>query len=164
VSQGNTKSLTAKAGYSQFQSLSFLTYGAEMAIPMGDRAALTVGLEFQSTKRIPTKEQQVKLGLPPELWNTIMPLNVGGLYRFGQGRFQPFVGADLILTPYTRDFKVALGARARLGADMMVSKNLGINAGFSTGAWYGSKFNLIDEGLKDFGIVPQATLGTSILF
>jgi hypothetical protein len=164
VSQGNTKSLTARAGYSQFQSLSFLTYGAEMAIPMGDRAALTVGLEFQSTKRFPTKEQQKKLGLPLELWNTIMPLNVGGLYRFGQGRFQPFAGADVILTPYTRDFKIAIGGRVRLGADIMVSKNLGVNAGFSTGAWYGSQFNLIDEGLKDFGIVPQATLGTSILF
>jgi hypothetical protein len=89
---------------------------------------------------------------------------VGGLYRFGQGRIQPFVGADLILTQYTRDFKVAIGGRARLGADLMLTKNLGVNASFSTGAWYGAKFNLIDEGLKDFGLVPQATLGTSILF
>jgi hypothetical protein len=164
VSQGNTKILIAKVGYSQFQSLSFLTYGGEMAIPLGDRTALTLGVEFQSTKRLPTKEQQVKLGLPLELWNTIMPLNVGGLYRFGQGRIQPFVGADLILTQYTRDFKVAIGGRARLGADLMLTKNLGVNASFSTGAWYGAKFNLIDEGLKDFGLVPQATLGTSILF
>jgi hypothetical protein len=164
VSQGNSKSLTAKAGVSQFQSLNFLTYGAEMVVPMGDRTALTVGLELQSTKRTPTREQQIKFNLAPEIWNTIMPINVGGLYRFGQGRIQPFLGADLILTPYTRDFNVALGARARLGADIMLTKTFGMNVGLSTGAWYGSKFTLIDEGLKNFGIVPQGTLGTSILF
>jgi hypothetical protein len=164
VSQGNSQTLTARAGFSQFQSLNFLTYGAEMVLPMGDRTALTVGLELQSTKRMPSPAQQIQFNLPPELWNTIMPINVGGLYRFGQGRIQPFVGADVILTPYTRNFNVALGARARLGADVMLTKTFGMNVSLSTGAWYGSKFTLIDEGLKNFGIVPQGTLGTSILF
>jgi len=164
VSQGNSVGLTARAGISKFQTLNFLTYGVELAIPMSDRASLTAGIEFQSTKRSPTIEQQVKLGLPPEIWNTIMPLNVGGLYRFGQGRMQPFVGADLVLTPYTKDFKVAVGARARAGTDIMITKKMGVSLGLSTGAWYGSRFDNIEEGLKDFGIVPQATLGTSILF
>jgi hypothetical protein len=164
VSKGNALAITARAGVSKFQTLNFLTYGAEVAIPMGDQASFTIGIEFQSTKRIPTKEQQLKLGLPPELWNTIMPLNVGGIYRFGQNRVQPFVGGDLIVLPYTRDFKLAVGARARAGADIMITKNMGVNIGLSAGAWYGSRFDNIDEGLKDFGIVPQATLGTSISF
>jgi len=164
VKQSNSLGITAKAGMSKFQSLNFLTYGAEIAIPAGERASFTVGLELQSTKRTPTREQQVKLNLPAELWNTIMPINFGGIYRFGQSRFQPFVGADLVLTPYTKDFKIAVGARARAGADIMLTKKMGINAGLSTGAWYGSRFDNIDEGLSDFGIVPQVTLGTSVLF
>jgi len=164
VKQDNGLGITAKAGMSKFQSLNFLTYGAEIAIPASDRASFTVGLELQSTKRTPTREQQVKLNLPAELWNTIMPVNFGGIYRFGTNRFQPFVGADLVLTPYTKDFKIAVGARARAGADIMLTKKMGINAGLSTGAWYGSMFDNIDEGLSDFGIVPQVTLGTSVLF
>ena len=164
VSKGNRVGLTARAGVSKFQTLNFLTYGLEVAIPMGDRASLTAGFEFQSTKRAPTIEQQVKLGLPPEIWNTIMPLNVGALYRFGQSRLQPFAGADIVLTPYTKDFKVAIGARARAGAAIMITDQMGVNLGISTGAWYGSRFDNIEEGLKDFGIVPRATLGTSILF
>ena len=69
-----------------------------------------------------------------------------------------------MLTPYTKDFKIAVGARARAGTDVMISKTVGVNLGVSTGAWYGSRFDSIEEGLKDFGIVPQFTAGTSFLF
>ena len=44
-----------------------------------------------------------------------------------------------------------------------LSRN-GLSLGVSTGAWYGSRFDSIDEGLEDFGIVPQFTAGTSFLF
>ena len=164
VAQENSLTVTARAGVSKFQSLTFLTYGAEVAVPIGPKASFTAGIDFQSTKRTPTQEQQIKFGLPPELWNTILPFNFGAIRRFGSGRFQPFVGGDLVLTPYTKDMKVAVGARARAGTDVMVSKTVGVNLGLSTGAWYGSRFDSIEEGLQDFGIVPQFTVGTSFLF
>ena len=132
---------------------------------MGEKASFTAGLEFQSTYRQPGPEVDLaELNLPPAFWNTIMPLHAGGLYRFATGRIQPYAGADLVLTPYTKDFKVAIGGRAKAGVDFMVTGSIAVNASLSTGLWYGASFDTIQADLSDVGFVPQGTLGTSFLF
>jgi len=153
-------SIRLNAGLSKYQTLSFLTSGVEASFAIGDSLTFDAGVEAQSTERRPTAKQQRDLGLPPQLWNTILPVNFGLTYVFSDQRIAPSIGADLILAPYTRDFDIALGARLRGGVDYMITSMIGINATLSAGAIYGSEWSTIDEGLTDFSIMPQFTIGT----
>ena len=69
--------MTVRTGVSRFQTLTFITYGAEIALPSGPKTSFTVGIDFQSTKRTPTPPQQEKFDLPPELWQLLWDDNFG---------------------------------------------------------------------------------------
>ena len=153
-------SISLNVGMSKYQTLSFLTSGIEASFAVGDNLTFDAGLEAQSTERSPTLKQQNELGLPPSLWNTILPVNFGLTFAFNDNQLSPWLGADILLSPYTRDFDIALGARLRGGVDYMLTPLVGINAAVSAGAMYGSEWSTIDEGLNDFAIMPQFTLGT----
>jgi hypothetical protein len=42
----------------------------------------------------------------------------------------------------------------------MFTQTFGLNMNVSAGFWYGTKFDLIAEGLSDFGMTPQLSIGT----
>ena len=153
-------SISLNVGISRYQSLSFLTSGLEASFALGDKLTFDAGVEAQSTERTPTLKQQNELNLPPTMWNTILPVNFGLTFTLNDSRLSPWLGADILLSPYTREFDIALGARLRGGIDYMLTPLVGINAAVSAGALYGSEWSTIDEGLTDFAIMPQFTLGT----
>ena len=156
--------IAARGGVSRYQSFGFITYGAEIGIPVADKVAVRVGLEGFSTER----------EIPPALrtdaneetrWNTILPFNGGvAFYPITSGTFRPYLGGDITLTPYTPEFDMSPGVRGRAGADLMFSDNFGLNANLALGFWYGKEFAQIQEGLSNSGLVPQASAGTVIMF
>ncbi len=156
--------LIGRIGTARFQSLNFLTYGAEIAYSITPEISLIGGLEAYSTKRsIPTS--QVAEGESTSFWNTLLPLKVGAVYRLGDNDLRPYVGADMQLIPgYVKSGGgMAFGFRTTGGADMMLSESFGLTAGVATGLWAGSNWYLID-GLMNTGFVVQVSTGAIGVF
>ncbi len=165
--------LTARGGYSRYYDFNFITYGAELAIPVAPVVQIIAGIEGFSTQRQLSDvvirqladEQQVD---PSEInaapWNTILPINFGVLYKSSKNAVRPYGGVDLTLTPYTANFDVALGARLRAGADFMLADSFGLNLNLSAGILWGDKFDETQAEIKDFGLIPQISAGTVFQF
>lgn len=157
--------ITLRAGYSSFQFFDFVTYGAELSIPVGEVFFLDIGLEGYSTQRqVPLKLQEEQ-GREPVEWNTIAPFNFGVKYQPTNRPFRPYIGGDVTVTPYTFEkFRMAPGLRARGGFDYMVTDAFGLNLNVSAGFWYGSEFEVVQRDLQPLGGVPSISAGTTILF
>lgn len=156
--------VTARGGYSRFQTFDFVTYGGELSIPVARAVMVNLGAEGYSVQREVPVELQEAEGRPATEWNTILPISAGIVYKSPRARVQPYVGADFTFTPYTEDFKVALGGRARGGVDFLVVDNFGFNLNLAAGVMYGSEFDRLDASLEDFGLVPSASAGTVLRF
>ncbi len=155
--------VTARGGYSYYQSLNFISYGGEIGIPLLPSLYLKMGAEAFSVKReIP--QQYVEPGGPTSTWETILPIGFGLHYQRTATNIRPYVGGDLTITPYTADFKVAPGFRARLGCDFMIVDSFGFNINAAAGFWYGSDLAKVAEGMSAAGIVPQISAGTVLAF
>jgi hypothetical protein len=168
-SSGNDNAPTAvvagRIGYSKFQGLGFVTYGAEVSFMATKTLAILGGVEAYSTKRAVPEELQDQ-GAPPEIWNTILPFNLGLAYRFLDGSVQPYAGADVIMIPgYVKDTSgLATGLRLRAGADFMVSDKFGFNLNTSVGMWAGQNFEQVDTSSSSAALVPQFSGGTVVHF
>ncbi len=165
--------LAARVGYSRYYDFNFVTYGAELDVPLATSVHLLVGLEGFSTQRQLSENVVKQLAAeqdvdPSEInatpWNTILPFNIGVVYKYTPNAVRPYVGLDLTATPYTESFDVALGARARAGADFMVAENFGLNLNLSAGLMWGEKLGDTQAGIKDMGLIPQISGGTVFEF
>ena len=156
--------VTGRLGYGRFQFLSFMTYGFEASYQVQDNIAVVGGLEAFSTRRL-LPPDQVPVGQPAVQWNTILPFNVGALYRPMNDTIRPYVGANVQLLPgYVAEAgAVAFGLQARGGLDYLVADNLGINVNAGAGFWAGSEWYRID-GLLNTGMTAQINVGTVFLF
>jgi hypothetical protein len=145
-------------------TLTFVTYGGEVDVPLGSGLMFRAGIEGHSTQRqVPGPIQELE-DLDETIWNTITPVHAGIGYQFGKARVKPHLGGEALMTPYAKEgFKVALGARARVGVDLMVTRAFGIKLDGSWGFLYGSEFQMIEQGLGSLNTSPQFTIGTIIL-
>ena len=163
----NTMQITARAGYSKYFVFDFATVGGEIAVPVYEGFHLMAGVEGYAVNRVLPPELQLATGIYSE-WNTIFPMNVGGMYKFTPGGvFQPYVGGDVIFVQYYKDeigADWAGGARLRAGTDLMIVKNFGININLAVGGWTGKNWSLIEQGLQPSGLLPQVSGGTVIAF
>lgn len=157
--------MAGRLGYARFQSLGFVTYGFEGAYQVQDTLAVVAGLEAFSTRRLLDPEA-VPVGQPAVEWNTILPFNIGALYKPANNKLRPYVGGGIQFIPgYVKTVGgVAMGFRARGGVDYVVTDNIGLNANLALGMWTGKEFQKVQEGLKSAGVVPQFSAGTVILF
>jgi hypothetical protein len=157
--------LTARIGYSRFQGLAFVTYGAEAAFLPAPRVAVTLGVEAYSTRRL-VDPALVEQGAPPVQWNTILPIDAGVAYRFTDSNVRPYIGGGAQFIPgYVKGAGgVAIGLRARAGADFLVTDSFGFNLNAAAGLWSGQGFEAVDSGFGSSGIVPQFSGGTVVLF
>ena len=168
VDDGPTRfELTARAGYSPYYNLGFVTYGAEGAIAVGETGLFVLlGVEAYSVQRAIPEEFQSETGQARE-WNTIFPINAGLSYHLLQGNIQPYVGADAIFAQYyvnTDGGSWSIGARARTGVNLMVSDNFGFNFNAAVGFWSGKNWALIERDVKPSGFLPQISAGTVFSF
>jgi hypothetical protein len=46
----------------------------------------------------------------------------------------------------------------------MVARSFGINVNLSVGAWHGSRWRVIEEGIDTTGLLPQISAGTVFAF
>jgi hypothetical protein len=158
-------SIALRGGYSRFQQLNFFTYGAEASFMATPNFAIIAGAEAYSTRRV-IPFDELEEGQAAEQWNTILPLNGGGLYKFGTSNVRPYVGGDVVIIPgvVKDEGGVAIGLRARGGADFHVTDVFGFNLNVSAGMWSGQQFQSIQDGFGNTGIVPQFSAGTIFLF
>jgi len=164
-SNAGSLGLTGRLGFSNFQSLNFLTYGLEGAFQVQDTLALVIGLEAYSVRRTLPPEL-VPVGQPAVQWNTILPFNVGMLYKPSASDIRPYVGAGMQLIPgYVKSTgAMAFGFRARGGVDFIIADNFGLNLNAAAGMWSGEYFGEVQEDLQPTGLVPQISGGTVFLF
>jgi hypothetical protein len=157
--------LTGRLGFSNFQSLNFLTYGIEGAFQVQDTLAVVAGLEAYSVRRAIPPEL-VPQGQPAVQWNTILPFNVGMLYKPSSSDIRPYVGAGVQLIPgYVKtEGATAFGFRARGGVDFILSDYFGLNLNAAAGMWSGEHFGEVQEDLQPTGLVPQISGGTVFIF
>jgi hypothetical protein len=163
--------LSARLGTARMGTLGFVTWGGELDVPVATALHLVAGVEGYSTKRDFTEDERAFIaeeqGIAPEqvpAWNTILPLNAGIAWRPGNGTVRPYLGADLTITPYTANFDIAVGARARGGLDVMVARNFGFNLNVAAGVVSGSKLAETQEGFQNTNLVPQFSAGTVARF
>jgi hypothetical protein len=141
-----------------------VSYGVEVSIPVVDTVYVQIGLAGYSVNRPIPDELQADFNGATSIWNTIVPFNLGFIYQGSKGNIRPYGGLDLTITPYTREFKVAIGGRVRLGLDYMIVDTIGINVNTGLGVWYGSDFDEIEAGMSEFGFVPSINAGTVLKF
>jgi len=158
-----------RMGYSKYFALSFVTWGGEIAIPAGTSGLTIVGgVEAFSTQRqIPLEQQPIVERISE--WNTIFPLSGGVQYKFrGDSAVTPYVGADLVAVQYYVNTENqpawAIGGRGRGGIDIAVSPVVAVNVNVSVGAWQGSEWWRIEEGMENVGPLPQLSAGTIFSF
>ena len=156
---------SAMVARGSFQDLNFVTYGAEAAFMATPNLAVVAGAEAYSTRRVVPVEQ-LEEGQVAEQWNTILPLNAGLQYKFGTSNIRPYVGGGLQIIPgVVKDSGgVAIGLRARGGADFAVTDVFGFNVNVAAGLWSGQQFQQIQDGFGTSALVPQISAGTIFLF
>lgn len=164
--------ITARLGRSSFQTLTFVTYGAEVSISATDNLRFVGGIEPHSTQRtIPPALLQE--GQSSTVWNTIIPVNAGLQYSFGENMVRPYIGGDVLVIPgYVSEVegvtleggRTATGARGRGGLDVLLSEGFALNLNISYGRWNGKDFDAVQRDLEDSGTVPQISAGTVIRF
>ena len=163
----NTMQITARGGYAKYFAFDFATVGAEVAVPVAGAFHLMAGIEGYAVNRVLPLELQQQTGIISE-WNTIFPVNLGGMYKFTPpGIAQPYVGGDIIFVQYYKDeigADWAGGARLRGGCDFMIIDNFGLNLNVAIGAWTGQNWSLIEEGVGQTGVLPQVSAGTVVAF
>ena len=156
-----------RGGFSPYQKLSFITYGAEVGIGLGKTGLQAlVGFEVYSAYReIPPKYTQDGQG--GKEWNSIVPMNVGLAYQLHASKVvKPYFGADFIFAQYYRDPDTkesdwSLGGRVRVGANFMVSRIFGINANLGMGYWADDQWVIIQRDMKSGGVLFQASAGVA---
>ena len=128
--------------------------------PSGDRLASTCH------KGNPASHGKARAAVAAEQWNTILPLNAGVQYKFGASKVRPYVGGGLQIIPgVVKDQGgVAIGLRARGGADFAITDAFGFNVNVAAGMWSGEQFKQIQDGLRASALVPQFSAGTIFLF
>jgi hypothetical protein len=174
VTEKPRTTLAARLGASGYHDMLFVTYGGELAIPLGSAFRLQAGLEFFSAKQsVPVEaagcvggaEESTEDGLVRTCWRSLMPIHVGGRYQKSDRDTRPFVGGDLLFTPYHRDAggnillsDMAWELRLRGGLDHMVSDGFGLGLNAAVGFLSGS--HLDEVGLEKSGLNWQVSAGT----
>lgn len=155
-----------RAGYSKYYDFDFVTAGGELAIGAAKHVYILAGIETYNVQRAVPENMQVNGRLSE--WNTIYPINAGLVYKGGEGKVHPYIGADVILAPYYFDTNGqaswATGGRVRGGVDLMVADNFGFNFNVGVGAWHGADWAIVQRDTKATGILPQVNAGTVIAF
>ncbi len=158
--------LTARGGFSKYYAFDFVTAGAEAAVRISGNIHLLAGFEAYAVNRVLPPEVAIERGVLTE-WNTIFPLNTGIVYKAPIGIVSPYIGGDVIFVQYYRDAiggDWAGGARLRAGLDLMFAPNVGLNLNLAAGGWSGQNWELIEQGVRSNGFLPQISGGAVVAF
>lgn len=107
----------------------------------------------------------------------IVPVQLGMLYHFKPGKFQPYVGVDgqfaqiYVESVFDEDDQLidqipyfTGGARFRAGFDVFFTRNFGLNLDAALGFWMGDGWRLIDPRNPSIGFMPHISGGILVGF
>ncbi len=157
--------IRGRAGWSRYGPLDFVA--GELDVSVGVVGGLSVvggAAVFAVERRLPPPLENARGG--DRVWNALAPLSLGLQYGFGRGAVQPYVGLDGVTGMYHRDddgrMHWALGGRARLGADWMITDAVGLNLHGAVGAWWGDAWEDVEDGIPTSGRLWLASAGVVI--
>lgn len=156
--------LTVRGGMSRYGLFTFGNVGAEIMVRAVSGLTLGAGIQVNIVRRQIDTAGTVAT-------NFIFPANVGLLYRFKDGRFQPYAGADVLFAQLLRQQTetgprsyFTFGARVRGGFDYYITPNFGINLDIGLGFLSGEQWPLVDVRQPQIGFYPQGTAGLVFAF
>jgi hypothetical protein len=175
--------ISVRGGYTNYGVFHFVTGGAELKVHTVSGLYVTLGVDAHIVRREKAPQLVASEGCSVAVDDTgrcvepgfIFPLNGGILYHFKGGKFQPYLGADMIAAQYFREpddlengirgrNKWTFGARARLGADILVTNNFGFNLDVALGFWLGEDWPQVDPRLRQIGFAPHVGAGLVFAF
>lgn len=170
--------LAVRGGGAKYYGLNFVTAGGEISLALGKSGvSAVIGMETYAAGRQVPVELQESFGRTSE-WNFLYPVNVGAIYRLHKGGLAvPYFGADIIGASYFQDPQTeiaglaiegkrynTIGARGRVGVDLMFTSNFGLNINAAIGGWSGKRWPVIDRTTKAGGLLPQISAGALAAF
>ncbi|MEQ1572404.1 MAG: hypothetical protein ABMA64_42680 [Myxococcota bacterium] len=158
--------LAARGGLNRFGSWNMLTAGVEAQGYVTPALRVVVGKEVFTVRRVLPPELQLDSGVYSE-WESIWPWSAGALYGFDLGRADPYAGVDLVAARYLKDrdgSEWSLGGRLRGGVDLELVPHLAYNANLAIGLWSGERWDVIEAGLPNTGLVAQISTGLAVSF
>lgn len=152
-------SLVGRAGWSAFYTLDFLALGGELRVRASPSVQLVAGADVFVVRRLLEGED----GEEARRLGAMVPVSLGALFRRDLGAVAPYVGAEAIAAKYNETTPVpALGARARAGLDLQVSPSVGLTLDLSAGLWGAERWNRIEDGVRQVGVLPGARAGVVV--
>jgi hypothetical protein len=166
-------SIPVRGGYANFGIFNFGTVGGEVQVRAVGGLNFLVGFKGEVVQRqLPPGAEDTcncKYRLNAQgaaiQNNWLTPFNAGLLYRFDKSRYQPYVGADVSITQYYVDpatlaRRIAIGGGARIGLDIMFTKNVGLNLDADIGFMSGKYWSAVDSRFnKTTYFSPQVSGG-----
>jgi hypothetical protein len=150
--------------FDDHRAWSYHGLGAELALRVARGVEVLGGVQLLTTHQRLPPELQLETGLYAT-WLTIHPVNLGFRIKPRHDEWQPYLGADAILTRYQVDPStqgLALGGRLRAGADTMLSEHFGVNLDLALGGWSNVPTGWTDRRMRNGGLLPQLSLGVLI--
>ena len=166
-------SIPVRGGYSNFGIFNFGTIGGEVQVRAAAGLNILVGFKGEVVQRQLPPGAEATCNCKYRLNaqgaaiqnNWLTPFNAGLIYRFDKSRYQPYVGADVSITQYYVDpatlaRRIAVGGGARLGLDIMFTKNVGLNLDADIGFMTGKYWSAVDARFnKSTYFVPNVSGG-----
>ncbi len=170
--------IAVRGGYTNYGVFHFATAGGEFKVRIVDGLFVGVGIDLNIVRRekAPSLTQvegcngdSTRTTPPCVETNFILPFHFGLLYHLSDKRFQPYIGFDAVMSQYFRNAATgkpswAVGARGRLGADIMFSEHVGLNLDVALGFWIGQDWPSVDPRLSTIGFLPSASAGLVFAF
>jgi hypothetical protein len=156
--------ITGRVGYAKLAEYNFLTYGAEVTFMPTAGFGIIGGIEAYSARRLTTVEEQEQLGAPPIIWQSVVPINFGAIYKYTPNNIRPYIGGDVqLITGLVRgEGGVATGFRFRGGSDFMVTDIFGFNLNLALGFSGGKALGEVSSSTS--AITPAFSAGTTLVF
>jgi len=162
----DTVEITARGGYSRYYAFGLYTTGLEVSARVVANLHPVLGAELFVVRRVYPPAVALEKGVYND-WELLYPVNVGAIYKFSDGQFQPYAGAELVFVDYYHDATkhyIATGGRVRGGLDFEIIDHLALNANVNLGAWSGSQWSTVDQDLKNTGIIGELSAGVVVGF
>jgi len=152
---------TGRLGWTRYYVLEFMTFDAEMRFHAADGLYVVAGVELYVANRLLDDDQ----GEQRRRVNAMVPVHAGALYGTHLGRLEAYVGGDVIAAKYNADAgAVSVGVRARAGADVMITDDWGVNLDVSAGLWGAKGWPVIEEDVRQVGLLPRLSGGVAYVF
>lgn len=157
-----TTQVTLGSGYGGYGASHFVATSAELAFTLAKRPALALAMGLDAWVSARPNPDPIPGQRTRDVSVGMFPFHLGLQYRIRTWTAViPYLGADTIAVvwPSNGDYPYALGGRARLGADFMATRSIGLNVDCAMGLWTSRDWPTTLLDAPRTGWVPRLRVG-----